>query len=311
MGELGYQDGANFSFELIVSRAVDGYAVGYRELAGQNVDILLASGSEVALKSALDSSTTIPIVMIAIDFDPLVGGYVTSLARPTGNATGVYLQSVGITEKRLQLLKLALPDTQAATVFWDRTTTAQWKAAQGVAGPLGLRLSGFEFADPPYDYEKAIATVEPASRGAIFVLDPPFFFRDRARQAEFALRNRIATMFTLREWVDVGGLMSYGSSINGLVRLAAGYFDRIARGAKPADLPIEQATKFELVVNLKTAKALGITLFPKLSQHCRRSDRIATPFAAMRESPFGTFETCPPILRMSVHRGRLEVIGGR
>jgi putative tryptophan/tyrosine transport system substrate-binding protein len=264
MSELGYQDGTNFSFELIVSRAIDGYAAGYRELAGQNVDILLASGSEVALKSAIDSSTTIPVVMIAIDFDPLAGGYVTSLARPTGNATGVFLQPVGVTEKRLQLLKLALPDMQAATVFWDRTTTAQWQAAQGAAGTLGLRLSGFEFTDPPYDYDKALATVEPASRGTIFVLDSPFFFRDLARQAEFALRNRIATMFTLREWVDAGGLMSYGSSINSLVQLAAGYVDRIARGAKPADLPIEQATKFELVVNLKTAKVLGITLSPNV-----------------------------------------------
>jgi putative tryptophan/tyrosine transport system substrate-binding protein len=114
--------------------------------------------------------------------------------------------------------------------------------------------------DPPFDYDKALVQASPDSRGTVFVLVSPFFFRDRAQQAEFALRNRVATMFGLREWVDAGGLMSYGASVSSMLRLAAGYVDRVARGAKPADLPIEQPTKFELVVNLKTAKALGIAL---------------------------------------------------
>ena len=127
MTELGYQDGKNFVFELITAQNIDGYEPGYRELVTRNVDIILAPGPEIALKSALATSTTIPIVMIAIDYDPLARGYVTNLARPTGNVTGVFLQQIELTEKRLQLLKSAFPDMQAATVFWDRITTDQWK----------------------------------------------------------------------------------------------------------------------------------------------------------------------------------------
>ena len=262
MVELGYQDGKNFVFDLITTSNIDGYEAGYRELVTRNVDIILASGPEISLKSALANSTTTPIVMIAIDFDPLARGYVTSLARPTGNVTGVFLQQIELTEKRVQLLKSAFPDLQAATVFWDRITTDQWEAAQRAGANLGLRLSGVELLDPPFDYDKALAQAAPDSRGTVFVLVSPFFFRDRAQQADFALRNRIVTMFGFREWTDAGGLMSYGASVSSMLRIAAGYVDRVARGVKPADLPIEQPTKFELVINLKTAKALGIT-FPQ------------------------------------------------
>ena len=181
MTELGYQDGKNFVFELITAQNIDGYEPGYRELVTRNVDIILAPGPEIALKSALATSTTIPIVMIAIDYDPLERGYVTSLARPTGNVTGVFLQQIELTEKRLQLLKSAFPDMQAATVFWDRITTDQWKAAQRAATALQLQLSGVEFLDPPFDYEKALAQAAPDSRGIVFVLVSPFFFRDRVR----------------------------------------------------------------------------------------------------------------------------------
>jgi putative ABC transport system substrate-binding protein len=262
MVELGYQEGKNFVFDLITTSNIDGFEAGYRELATRNVDIIVASGPEISLKSALASSSTKPIIMIAIDYDPLARGYVTSLARPTGNVTGVFLQQIELTEKRVQLLKSAFPDLQAATVFWDRITTDQWEAAQRAGANLGLRLSGVEFLDPPFDYDKALAQAALDSRGTVIVLVSPFFFRDRAQQADFALRNRIVTMFGFREWTDAGGLMSYGVSVSSMQRLAAGYVDRVARGVKPADLPIEQPTKFELVINLKTAKALGIT-FPQ------------------------------------------------
>ena len=262
MLELGYEEGKNFVFELIAAENIDGYVSGYRELLTRNVDIIVAPGPEISLKSALANSTTIPTVMVAIDYDPLARGYVTSLARPTGNVTGVFLQQIELTEKRVQLLRSAFPDLQNATVFWDRITGDQWEAAQRAATALRLQLSGVEFLDPPFDYDKALAQAAPDSRGTVFVMVSPFFFRDRARQAEFAIRNRVATMFGLREWADAGGLMSYGASVSGMLRLAAAYVDRVARGAKPADLPIEQPTKFELVVNLKTAKALGIA-FPQ------------------------------------------------
>jgi putative ABC transport system substrate-binding protein len=260
MKELGYEDGKNFVFDLMVAENIDGFVTGYRELVTRNVDIIVAPGPEISLKSALANTTTIPTVMVAIDYDPLARGYVTSLARPVGNVTGVFLQQIELTEKRVQLLRSAFPDLQAATVFWDRITTDQLEAAQRAATALRLRLSGIEFLDPPFDYDKALGQVPPDSRGTVLVLVSPFFFRDRARQADFALRNRLATMFGFREWADAGGLMSYGASVSSMLRLAAGYVDRVARGAKPADLPIEQPTKFELVINLKSAKALGIVL---------------------------------------------------
>jgi putative ABC transport system substrate-binding protein len=262
MVELGYEEGKNFVFNLITASNFDGFEAGYRELVARNVDIILAPGPEISLKSALASSSTKPIVMVAIDYDPLARGYVTSLARPTGNITGVFLQQIELTEKRVQLLKSAFPDLKAATVFRDRITTDQWEAAQRAGASLGLRLSEIEFIDPPFDYDKALAQAPPDSRGTVLVMVSPFFFRDRAKQADFALRNRIVTMFGFREWADAGGLMSYGVSVSSMQRLAAGYVDRVARGVKPADLPIEQPTKFELVINLKTAKTLGIT-FPQ------------------------------------------------
>jgi putative ABC transport system substrate-binding protein len=260
MMELGYEESKNFVFDLIPASNFDGYEAGYRELAARNVDIILAPGPEISLKSALASSTTKPIVMLAIDYDPLARGYVTSLARPTGNVTGVFLQQIELTQKRVQLLKTAFPDLKAATVFRDRITTDQWEAAQHAGANLGIRLSGIEYLDPPYDYDKGLAQAPPDSRGIVLVLVSPFFFRDQTKLADFALRNRIVTMFGFREWADAGGLMSYGASVSSMQRLAAGYVDRIARGVKPADLPIEQPTKFELVINLKTANALGINI---------------------------------------------------
>jgi putative ABC transport system substrate-binding protein len=157
-------------------------------------------------------------------------------------------------------VKDAFPDMQAATVFWDRLSSDQWQAAQRAAPALGLRLAGIELREQPYDYDGALALVPSDYRGSLFVMVSPFFFRDRARLAEFTLRHRILSMFAFREWVDAGGLLSYGPSITGMYRYAAEYVDRIARGTKPADLPIEQPTKFELVVSLKTAKLFGISI---------------------------------------------------
>jgi len=212
------------------------------------------------LKSALAASHTKPIVMVAVDYDPLAHGYVTSLARPTGNVTGLFLEQIELTAKRLQLLKNAFPDTQALTVFRDRTCFDQWQAAQDAAATLGLGLAGVDLGDPPFDYDRALTKANPENRGTIFVLASGLFFRDREHLADFALRNRLVSMFCFRECVEVGGLLSYGPNFTPMYRRAAEYVDHLARGAKPADLPIEQPTKFELVINLKTAKTLGITI---------------------------------------------------
>jgi ABC-type uncharacterized transport system substrate-binding protein len=260
MAELGYQEGKTFTFDLLPAANEDEFETGYRTLATRELDIVLATGPEIALKSALAATRMLPIVMIAIDFDPFARGYVTSLARPSGNITGVFFQQIELAAKRIQLVKEAFPDLPGATLFWDGPSADQWQAAQNSASTLGLRLSGIELREPPYDYERALREAPPDHRGMLIVATSAFFFRDRERIADFAFRHRIASMFVFREWVEAGGLLSYGPSITAQFARVADFVDRIARGAKPADLPIEQPTKFELVVNLKTAKAIGIEL---------------------------------------------------
>ena len=260
MAELGYQEGKTFTFDFVPVAREEDYETGYRTLAAREPDIVLATGVEIALKSALAATRTLPIVMIAIDYDPFARGYVTSLARPSGNVTGVFFQQIELAAKRIQLVKDTFPDVPGATMFWDRSSADQWKAAQNAAATLGLRLYGIELREPPYDYERALREAPPDHRGMIIVATSPFFFRDRARIADLAFRHRIASMFVFREWVEAGGLLSYGPSLIAQFVRVAEFVDRIARGAKPADLPIEQPTKFELVVNLKTARAIGIGL---------------------------------------------------
>ena len=236
------------------------YEAAYREVAERNPDILFAPATEMNLKAALTASPSAPIVMIAIDYDPLARGYVTSLARPSGNVTGVVFQQIELAAKRIQLIKDGFSDRPAATMFWDQLSADQWEAARSTAAMLGLQLFGIELDGSPYDYEAALRKAPLDHRGLLIVPTSPSFFRDRARLAEFALQHRLLSMFVFREWVDAGGLLSYGPSITALFARVAEFVDRIVRGAMPSDLPIEQPTKFEMVVNLKTAKAIGIDL---------------------------------------------------
>jgi ABC-type uncharacterized transport system substrate-binding protein len=264
MAELGYQEGKNFVLEFIQAANIDDYARGYRELVTRKVDVLVALGPEIALKSAVAVTDTLPIVMVAIDYDPLGRHYVTSLARPSGNVTGLVFQQIELAAKRIQWIKEAFPHVPAAIMFWDEPSADQWRAAQNAATTLGLPLFGSELRELPYNYERVLAQTPPDYRSTLIVATSPFLFMDRARLAEFALHHRMASMFVFREWVEAGGLMSYGPKFTGLVRRAAEYVDRLARGAKPTDLPIELPTQFELVINLKTAKALGLDIPPSL-----------------------------------------------
>ncbi|MBV8574190.1 MAG: ABC transporter substrate-binding protein [Acetobacteraceae bacterium] len=260
MAELGYQEGKTFTFELVRAANEAGIESGYQTLAAHEADIIVAAGPEIALKSALAATRTLPIVMIAIDYDPFARGYVTSMARPSANITGLFFQQIELAAKRIQLIKDTFPNISVATMFWDPPSVDQWQAAQKAAATLGLRLIGIELREPPYDYERALGEAPPDQRGVVIFPTSPFFFRDIVRIADVTFRHRIASMFVFREWVDAGGLLSYGPSITALFGRAAELVDRIARGAKPADLPIEQPTKFELTVNLKTARAIGIEL---------------------------------------------------
>ena len=258
--ELGLVDGRNLTIRFINPRGPEGINAAMRDLVANKVDIIVATGNELSPKAALAATNILPIVMIAIDYDPLALGYVGSLARPGGNLTGLFYQQIDLTLKRLQLMQEAVPNIPRMTVFWDSSSEGQWRAADKAAAGLGLQLHGIELRELPYHFDAAPANY----RGALVTMMSPIFFNDRVRLTEFTLRRRLPSMFGLREWAELGALLSYGPNNVALFRRAAEYVERIAKGAKPADLPVEQPTKFELLVNLKTAKALGITVPPSL-----------------------------------------------
>jgi putative tryptophan/tyrosine transport system substrate-binding protein len=271
MAALGYREDGNFSFEHVLANSLDDYRTGYGRFAVGAVDVIVAPGPEISLQSALALPGTTPIVMVAIDYDPLARGYVKSLARPEGHATGLVLQQIELSAKRVQLLKDTFPELKAMTVFWDRSSIDQWTAARETAAALGISAAGIELHDPPYDYEKAFAAAPEDHRGTLFPLTSPFMFREIGKVADMALRHRSVTIYSDRGMAEAGGLMSYGISFPATFARVADYVDRIARGAKPGDLPLEQPTKFELVVNLKTARAIGVALPPVL---LARADEI-------------------------------------
>jgi putative ABC transport system substrate-binding protein len=265
MRELGYVEGQNYTMDYFdLQGRLEGYGDAMRQLLERKADIIVAFGPEEALKTAVAATKevaatrTVPIVMAAIDFDPFALGYVTSLARPTGNLTGVVLDQIELASKRLQMVKDAFPAIGKAMVFWDAPSADQWYATRDSAAKLGIDLAGVELRNYPYDYARALAQAPPEHRAFLYVMTSPLLARDRERLVQFTLINRLPSMSVFREHVDQGGLMSYGPSRNAMSRRVADYVHRIARGAKPSDLPIERPTNFEAVINLRIAKALGV-----------------------------------------------------
>jgi putative ABC transport system substrate-binding protein len=259
--DLGYREGENLFIE---ERAAEGkperLAEVARDLVRRNVDVIVTFGPEATLHAARQATRTIPIVMLAVDYDPIALGYVANLARPGGNITGLYFQQLELTAKRLELLKDAVPAASQVAVLWDRFSADQWRAAQAAAPSIGVQLQSLELRDAPYDYSRALQAVTRGGSRALLVSMSPVFFRDRARIAELAAAHRLPTIFGLREWAESGGLMAYGANISAMYARAATYIDRILKGANPAELPIEQPTKFELAINQKAARALGLTI---------------------------------------------------
>jgi len=263
MAELGYREGENFTYDHAQIQNAEGWEAGYRAIVAQKPDIVVAAGPENSLKAALAAAGGLPVVMIAVDYDPLAKGYVQSLSRPSGSITGVYFQNVELVGKRLDLLKQTFPNLTTMTVFWDQSSADHWVALQAAAPQFGLQLNGIEFRERPYEYERAIGNVR-VGGNFFYAGGSPFFFLDRKLIAEFAIQHQMVMVCETREQVTVGGLFSYGPSLTAMFALAAKYVDRIAKGAKPADLPVEQPTKFELVANLRTANAIGIDFPPTL-----------------------------------------------
>ena len=261
MAELGYRDGENYVFDYVQALPAK-LEDGWREVASRKPDVLIAGGPEFELKLAMAASATTPIVMLAIDFDPIARGYIAGLARPGGRITGIFMRQLELAQKRLRLFKDAFPATNAATVFWDSISADQWGASQIAGAEAGIKLIGVDLgpSPPAFDYEAAINKTPPDFRGTLVAIMSPALFYDRSRLVDFCLRNRMASVFGAREFVDSGGLMSYGANIGDMWKKAAEYVAKIAGGATPADLPVEQPTKYELVVNLRSAARLGLEI---------------------------------------------------
>jgi ABC-type uncharacterized transport system substrate-binding protein len=273
--DLGYVEGRNVVIEY---RDAEGkperFPAHAAELLALKVDVIVAPGTPAAL-AAKQATQTLPIVFAAVA-DAVTSGLVTSLARPGGNLTGLSFLGPELIGKRLEQLKQAIPGVSRVAVLWqpgavgERTDKEMLKEAEVAARALGVRPQFVE-ARGPADFDRAFSDMTKARAGALTVWSTPMFFNERRRLVDLAAKNRLLAVYPWREFVDAGGLMAYGPDLADLFRRAPTYVDRILNGEKPGDLPVEQPTKFELVINLKTAKALGLTIPPSLLQ---RADQV-------------------------------------
>ena len=262
--DLGYVEGRNVVIE---SRNANGKTERLPALAAElvalNVDVIVAPSLLAAL-AARQATSTIPILFAGV-IDPVTDGLVASLARPGGNATGLSNITGELVGKRLELLKEAVPGVSRVAVLWqpgggrELTDNDMLKRAEVAARALGVQLQFVE-ARSATDFERAFSDMTRARANGLMVLPSVMLFYQRNRHVELATRNRLPAVYASSGYVDAGGLMAYGANLADLTRRAATYVDKILKGAKPGDLPVEQPTKFELVVNLKTAKALGIRI---------------------------------------------------
>jgi putative ABC transport system substrate-binding protein len=259
--ELGWIEGKNVVIEYrYAENRLDRLPELAAELARLNVDVIVAAGTLAPL-AAKRATATIPIVMTSAG-DPLGTGLVASLARPAGNITGLSLMSPEIAAKRLELLRDTIPELTRVAVIWNAANPYPafvFKETQNAASQLKIEIQSLEVRGPD-DINSALAAALQKKADALITVEDPLTQNYRKQIADFATKNRMPTMSGLREYVNDGGLLSYGPNLADLYRRAAGYVDKILKGARPVDLPVEQPAKFELVINLKTAKVLGLTI---------------------------------------------------
>lgn len=265
LSELGLNEGTNLTIE---RRHADSRPERLPEFAAElaklNCDAFFGSGLEASLAALVNSSRDTPIVFVAVDFDPVATGDVASLARPGGRVTGLTALQSELPAKRLELVSELLPGVRKVVVFTNEQTSAQLSLVQGTARRLGLPLHVVDFKRPPFDYEAGFADAVSAKADALFVLGSGLWVPARGQITEFALKARLPSVFHHSLWAEAGGLMSYGFNFIWMWRRGADMAANILRGAKPADIPMEQPTTYELAINLKTAKALGLTIPPTL-----------------------------------------------
>jgi ABC-type uncharacterized transport system substrate-binding protein len=271
--ELGYIEGQNIAIEY---RYADGKFDRAAELAAElarlRVDIIVVSGGARLIQPAKNATKTIPIVMSSLGIDPVEAGLVESLARPGGNVTGITLLSRELGGKRLELFKEAVLKLARVAVLYDPVppvSVLEVKDLQAAARALKLTIRTWEVRDTD-GFEKVFAAMSRARPDGLYVTASVLMRANRKLIADFALKSRLPSVYGIREAVDAGGLMSYSADLADSYRRVAYFVDRILKGAKPADLPVEQPTKFELVINLKTAKQIGVTIPPELLARANR-----------------------------------------
>jgi putative tryptophan/tyrosine transport system substrate-binding protein len=269
--ELGYVEGKNFTLDVLwfegqPERTYDRIVEALRD----NVNFIVTSGTS-STQSARKATSTVPIIMANAD-DPVVTGLTPSLARPGGNITGITNISSGLAGKRLELLKEVLPKAARVVYLLDptRSRDATVKQAEEAADALGMKLQSLVLQEPN-DFENAFRSVMKGRPDGLIFTAGGVFNRHRTRLVELAIKHRLPSVHSEREWIRAGGLMVYGSSQPEQYRRAAIYVDKILKGAKPAELPVEQPTKFELLINLKTAKRIGLTIPPNI---LARADKV-------------------------------------
>jgi putative ABC transport system substrate-binding protein len=259
--ELGYAEGKNLVVE---RRYAEGHAERFQEFAAEmvrlKVDVIIVTTTPAAL-AVKTATATIPVVFPNA-ISPVESGVVESLAHPGGNVTGGAAQTAALSTKRLAILKEVIPGLSRGAVLWNAANPAlayPWRQTQSAAGELGVALQSLEVRVPK-DIESAFAMMVADRPDALIVLQDALTLQHRKEIIDFTIQKRLPGMFVAKEWVVVGGLMSYGENLADMYRRGAYFVDKVLKGAKPADLPVEQVTKFELILNLKTAKAMELTI---------------------------------------------------
>jgi ABC-type uncharacterized transport system substrate-binding protein len=263
LAELGYVEGRNLDVDFVTFSVV---SVGdaFNRVVRRGADLLFVAGDEFKLLAARTAAAgRVPVVFVALDYDPVRIGYIASLARPGGNLTGLYTREPELAAKRVELAHDALPNMRQLALWSSPVSLEQVEAAEKVARSLSLETRRVDMnGNPGQEYDSQFKMISDWGRAAMIVPSSSTMRADRAAVCRLALEKGIPLIAPQRDFVEAGALLSYGANRDAAYRDAATYIDRIARGEKPADLPVEQPTKFELVINLSTAKALGLTVPP-------------------------------------------------
>jgi putative ABC transport system substrate-binding protein len=262
--ELGYVEGQTIALEYRFSeQKVDAMSALAADLVQLKVELLFAGGVP-AIRAAIGASRTIPIVGVDLEIDPVESGFIASFARPGGNVTGLFMDQPALTGKLLELLREVAPGAGRIAVLWDSTTgQSQLRAIKAAAQALTMEVQVLEFRSPA-ELEAVLRQGTKGRPRALIALSSALAVSISKQVAEFGFRNHLPVISLLKRSTVDGGLMSYGPDVPHFYRRLATYVDKILKGAKPADLPVEQPTKFELVINLKAAKALGLTIPPSV-----------------------------------------------